>query len=374
MKILELPYIRFGRNKDGVTDFYTIQEQSPSLPQNIVAIFRDRITKSVQWESSEETAKYSDCFLIWCTNDSNFLFAKLADGGSDSLKRNHSMQMDAVYLTDEQLPDNTYKKAEFFASLCFPSVWENWDKNRILQPVDENEQNVTELSEKIFVSFLEKASSVNSLFLASHPYFTPCGVDQIVHSFYNDKNLPKQKSNPIETKTDNYSVSLSEESLPSVFFPVKYVLLTIIVLLILGLAGISWTAWCWFDHARKLQKEYNLLQENYENTKSSLIAESERLKKETKELHNELINEKKITEKRLQIKNSEIEKKDSEIKKLENDKNNLNLQLQTARQNADESLKIENESLKTKNDQLNNKINLIREHIETIHGELLPEK
>ncbi|MDR2116749.1 MAG: hypothetical protein LBP87_10270 [Planctomycetaceae bacterium] len=381
MKTLELPYIRFGRSKNNVTDFYTILEQSPSIPHEIIVLFRDRIAKSIQWENSEGAAKYSDCFLIWRIDRSNFLFAKLADAGNDSLNRNHSIQMDAVYLTAEHLPETVYEKAEFFATLCFPSVWKDWELHKTLQPIDESEQNVTKLAEKISVFFSNNISSDQSLFLDSHRYYTPSGIDRIIHDIYNndknesDKNLLKQQSTPMKIKPDDDSVSSPENLLlpfllSTLFSPAKFATFMFILLLILGIAGTGWTAHYWYHNAQNLQTDYNTLQEKYNVTTSSLTVQSEELKEEIKDLNKELINTKNIVKEQLQ----QIQKNDSEIKRLEHDKNNLIFQLQTARQNADESLKIENESLKTQNEQLHKKINLIHNFVEKIHRELFPEK
>jgi FtsZ-binding cell division protein ZapB len=366
MKTLELPYICFGRNKGNVTDFYDIREQSSSIPEEIVTFFRDRITKSIQWESSEETANYVDCFLIWRVNHSGFLFAKLADGGSDSLKRNHSMQIDAVYLTNEQLPDTTHKKASFFASLCSSSVWEHWEKCKILQPVDENEQKVTELSGKLLDFFTEKTLSVHSLFLASHQYFTPCGIDQIVYNIHNDKKSLNQKSIPVETQPVKFSVSPQERPFLYISPLVQYICFVLIILLILSVIVIGWTAFGWYIEARQWQTEYDLLQKKYEKTIIKLTSSSKKLEGCTEEL----TNVKKIVKEQSQ----QIEKKNSEIETLKEDKNNLNSRLQTARRNADESLKNENESLKNQNEQLHKKINIIHNHVENIRNELLSEK
>ncbi|MDR0703369.1 MAG: hypothetical protein LBF88_00100 [Planctomycetaceae bacterium] len=362
MKTLELPYIRFGRKKDGVTDFYDIREQTPSIPEYIVAFFRDRIAKSIQWESSEKTTDYADCFLIWRVNHSGFLFAKLSDGGNDVLKRNHSIQIDAVYLTNEQLPNTANNKALFFASLCFSSVWEHWEKHRILQPVDENEQKVAEISEKLLEFFSETALPIHSLFLASHQYFTPCGIDQIVYNIHNDKDLLNRESISVETKPINFSVSPMEEQVSSTFSPIKYVLLIIIVVLLSCIAGMSWSAWYWENKARILQMNYNLLQ-----------IECEEQKLELKELDNETLEILTSVEKQLQ----QIEEKNSEIEKLEGDIKKLKIELQDSRQNADESLKKENELLNTENEKLNKKLNQIYKYIEEIHkiicNDLSPE-
>lgn len=356
MKTLELPYICFGRNKNAVTDSYEILEQSPSIPQEVAVLFRDRITKSIQWESSEKTAEYADCFLIWRTDHSGFLFAKLSDGGSDSLKRNHSMQIDAVYLTNAQLSDFAKNKALFFASLCFSSVWEYWEKRRILQPVDENEQNVAKISEKLLEYFSETALPVHSLFLASHQYFTPCGIDRIVYNIHNDQDLLNRKSIPLETKSNNNSISSSEYPLRPSFSPVKYVLFIFIVLLILGIVGTIGIAWYWENTARK----YFLLCAEYEQKIFELTTESKRLGNEINTLHDTLYDMKNKTDKLFQEKVSIIEKLENDIKKLKTE-------LQDSRQNADESLKNENELLNTENEKLNKKVNQIRQYIEEIH-------
>jgi hypothetical protein len=367
MKTLELPYIRFGRNKDGVTDFYNIREWSPSIPEKIVVFFRDRFAKSIQWESSEETTDYADCFLIWRMNHSGFLFAKLSDGGCDSLKRNHSIQIDAVYLTNEQLPDTANNKASFFASLCFYSVWEHWEKHRRLQPVDETEQKVTELAEKLLEFFSETTSPIHSLFLASHQYFTPCGIDRIVYNIHNNKYLLNRQPMSVETKPVNLSVLPSKEPLLYLSLWTPRIFFALIILLTLGVLATSWTALYWYGEARTWQTDCDSLRKEHEDTIDRLTSKSER---ERKTLQDELISIKNIAEEQLQ----QIHKKNSEIEKLENDKKNLNDQLKTARRNADESLKNDNESLKKQNEQLNKKINIIREHIEIIYNELSSEK
>ncbi|MDR0611533.1 MAG: hypothetical protein LBG58_15605 [Planctomycetaceae bacterium] len=373
MKILELPYICFGRNKDNITDFYAIKEQSPLIPDEIVTLFRDHIAKSIQWESSEETSKYADCFLIWRVNRSGFLFAKLADGGCDSLQRNHSIQMDAVYLTNEQLPDAAQRKALFFASLCFSSVWEYWEKRRILQPVDESTLQVAEISEKLLEFFSATALPVHSLFLAAHQYFTPCGVDRIVYNIHNDNDLLNTKPIPVEIKPVNYPIPSSEYPLRPTFSLIQYVLSIIIVFLILGMGGMSWTAWQWENKARKLQTDRDSLHIEYIKTEILLAEEKEKskeLEKNLLERINEFNNTKNIADKQLQ----QIRESVSVIKKLEDEIKKLKKELQDSRQNAEESLKNENESLKDQNEQLNKKIDLIREHLEIIHNELLPEK
>ncbi|MDR1923240.1 MAG: hypothetical protein LBQ66_02605 [Planctomycetaceae bacterium] len=374
MKTLELPYIRFGRNKNGATDFYAVQEQSPSVPENIVTFFRDRVSKSIQWASSAEAEKYADCFLICCTAHSEFLFAKLADGGNDSFGRGHSMQIDAVCVTNKQLPNSLNEKAKFFASLCFSSVWESWEKQRILQLSDENEQKVIELAEK-FLAFFSDFSEItplpHSLFLANHPNFTACGIDQIIR---NDKEPPIIKQlikpiiktlsqGPIEMKYAHSQVVGSVTPPSSGFSPIISLL---IVLTVFSVAGNGLLGWSWYKHAQKMRTDYHLLQINYEDK----VSESERLEKENRDTKN-------LAETRLRLiqeKDSEVTKRDLKIANLEDDKNNLIRQLHSARQNADESLKTENSLLKVENESLKQKMTTIWQHVESIRNEFPQDK
>jgi cell division protein FtsL len=344
MKTLELPYICFGRNKGNVTDFYDIREKSSSIPEEIVIFFRDSITKSIQWESSDETADYVDCFLIWHVNHSVFLFAKLSDGGKDSFNRNHSMQIDAVYLTNEQLPDTNDNKTVFFASLCFSSVWEHWGKRKILQPVDENEQKVTELSKKFREFFSEKNLSVNSLFIAYHQYFTPCGIDQIVYNIPNNKKSPNQKSIPVETQPQpiKFPTPPQEKQFTYTSPQRQHINVVLIILLILSfIAVIVWTHKKHEEEITKLTSEKNILA----SKNNELTSEKNRLISE----NNELTSEKN----RLTSKNNDLKK-----------------ELQNAYINADKTLQSENKSLKNQNQKLNDKINSMRENIKIIYGHI----
>ncbi|MDR0336955.1 MAG: hypothetical protein LBI18_07685, partial [Planctomycetaceae bacterium] len=350
MKTLELPYLRFGRNKENATEFYTVLEQSPSISQDIVSIFSDRIAKSIQWESSEDTAEYTDCFLIWVTEYSDFLFAKLSDNGNDFLKRNHSMLIDAVYLTKEQLPKITHEKATFFASLCFSSAWQFWEQDRILQPVEEKEQKVKELAEKILFFFSESDSSFHSLFIASHSYFTPRGIDRIV---YNNQRVPNNKQIDSETKTNrdsNSTLLVSPSS--SVFFPAKYLFYVLIILLILSVIGGGWWAMSRYYNLHnelvKLRADHNLLQIEQDRK----IRESEKLQEENSKIQDVANQQSRI----IKEKDKEIKERDTKIKKLENEQKELSHQLENAYRNANQSLKNENESLKTQNNQLDQKI------------------
>jgi hypothetical protein len=289
------------------------------------------------------------------------------------------MQMDAVYLTNEQVPNIAQHKALFFASLCFSSVWEDWEKFKRLQPVDEHEPKVAEIAEKLLELFSETALSVHSLFLASHQYFTQREVDRIVYNdnVHHDKDLLKPKYATVKTEPVHVFVSSSEYPLPSTFSLIKYVPFIIIVVLILSIAGISWTAWHWENKVRIVQADYDLLHAEYVETKTLLTdekAETTELKKNLLERMNEFNNTKNIINKQLQ----QIQEKDSRIEKLEDDITKLKTELQDSRKNADESLKKENELLNSENEKLNKKVNQIRQYIEEIHkivrNELLPEK
>jgi FtsZ-binding cell division protein ZapB len=263
------------------------------------------------------------------------------------------MQMDAVYLTNEQVPNTADNEqvsnaadhqALFFASLCFSSVWEDWEKSKILQPVDESELKVKEIAQKLLEFFSETASSVHSLFFAFHEHFVSFRVDWIVH---NDKDLLQIKSSSVKTEPVHVIVSSPENQLPSKSPLIKKFII-IVVVLILGIA-MSLLAW---------HTSYHSLHIKYDETKTLLENEKEKIQKKDLE-----IDELKKENENLKKGNENLKKGNENLKK-ENE--NLENQLQDSRKNADESLKKENESLNSENKKLNEKVNQIRKYVNQI--------
>gem|GEM_PF-3019994 len=212
--------IRYGRRKDvssGNDDFYDVLGKSPGFPQDAETIFREQLTKSVQWEGGHATTPYHDCFLVWKAGATRFLLARLIDAGVDSRGRPHTMRMDAVLIDVSAYPELVWRcysnqgatngsgktsdqfhidsktlpdewdddKATFFASLCTSSAWpeaSGTNDDIPLKRITLKPSNTGKPSGEILKSFERffKSDKEKNLLIASHTCFYARGIGLIV--------------------------------------------------------------------------------------------------------------------------------------------------------------------------------------------------
>lgn len=168
MNIEELPKIYFGRSRTTTSeDCYHVWEPSPEIPEEAVRLFKNKLTKSIQWNASESSSNYPDCFLFWRLESEAFYVARLSDEGKDTLGRPHTLKITAYYVAPCSLSNESFDKESL----------EQWVISCLC--VDENKESCKrELAEPLS-KFL--AGNVKTFLLTSHPHFLSKAFDLICH-------------------------------------------------------------------------------------------------------------------------------------------------------------------------------------------------
>lgn len=304
MPHFSLPYIRFGRQSSVATggeDYYTILSCSPDIPDSAVELFLRDVSKSIQWDTTGNGKKYTECFLLWRVTELSYWFARLGDAGRDSRNRPHAMEITALFVDASFLanvPDNV---ASFFTFLCHSSIWHSDFHGSTCEfsYEPEHDRSMESLENKIdtFINATQD-SRIQSLFIAGHPHFISRGIDAVV---YLNENSAKHDDTVTSFLTpENNAISNLSPLPPPVQMPTTIpsksrimstiLLAIIIVALFVGVITLGMFAGVTYlqnnDMAEELQQMERDHKQEIQLLKNQLDAQKQELKSKDRELNN----------------------------------------------------------------------------------------